>query len=154
MPYLPSCIIRLICNKPLVNNYQSSQHKSSWVKMLLYPFCCLINGGHWCGAEFPITFRWLLQYGWYPCSSWRTERWMQSSLCDFRLPGPSSLWCMKPCVSPRLQYVWVVFLSPFCCACCNVMYWQTGTDQKAGFKHSLSTSVRQTSLAVLWCECV
>lgn len=71
----------------------------------------------------------------------------------FRQPGPSSLWCMKPCVSPRLQYVWAVFLTPFCCACCNVMYCQTGTDQgvNAGLKQLLSTSVRQISLAMVWC---
>lgn len=29
------------------------------------------------------------------------------------LHGPSSLWCMKPWVSPRLQYVWVAFLTLF-----------------------------------------
>lgn len=54
---------------------------------------------------------------------------------------PSGLWCITPPprVSPRLQYVWLVFLAPFllCLFWWNAMLYQTGADQEvqASLKH-------------------
>lgn len=58
-------------------------------------------------------------------------------------------------VIPRLQYVWVVFLTPLCCACCNVKYCQTGVHNRisAGLEPFLSASVSQTWLAAMCSEC-
>lgn len=49
-------------------------------------------------------------------------------------PPAFDVWSSRS--SPQLQYVWVVFLTPFCCAGCNVMYCQTRTHREvsAGFE--------------------
>lgn len=97
---------------------------------------------------------WLVQVSWYPYSFWRTEGWMQNSLCDFRQLSPSSIWCMKSCSSPRLQYEWVVFLTPFCCACFNVKCCQTETRPGSQCRfETLTVNFCQTNLlgsGVMW----
>lgn len=105
MLWLSVSITWLICIKPpnpKVVRYNASVPIAVW--WMVAPSL---------GLNFQLLFCGFSSRGWYPCRLWRTERWMQNSLCDFRRPGPSSLWCMKTCVSPRLQYVWVVFLTPF-----------------------------------------
>lgn len=110
----------------------------------------------WCRAEFPITFLWLLRSGRYPCSLWRTEGWMQNSLCDILQPGPfqplmyEALWkptaaiCMG-CFPTHLFVVLVVIL-------CIVKQEQTTKPWQVWNTYCQPLSGKPP-WQCLWCEC-
>ena len=111
------------------------EHKTSRVKMLLYlslsdkwwllVWGCISNYFSVASPVGPVTRA--------ASEGRRGECKTACVIFGSRAPPAFDVWSSR--ASPQLQYVWVVFLAPFCCAGCNVMYCQTGTRRKvnAGF---------------------
>ena len=119
-----------------MNDYQSSQHKSSWVECYS-TYLCLINGGLWCGPEFPITFPWPLPVLLGPARLLKDGEVNAKQPLWFSVARPVQPVMYKAlCESAAALCMGCLPRTPFFVACCNAPYCRTrnGPGRQCGFE--------------------
>lgn len=146
---LPSSIARIICNKPCYT-FKCSQNKTNVAKCSCMSQDWQLLVCVWNSNQFSVASPVGLVH--VPLLKDVKVNANQPMLFGSPASPAFDVWIH---VILRLQYVWVVFLTPFCCACCNVKYCQTGVHNRinAGLEPFLSASVSQTWLAAMCSEC-